>query len=227
MPKNRVDGLDDVEDKKKPCYPGLVCIQCNKCVALKLDNVDRYLSLDSLLRDETNPPSVDGWHPVRGCEDVLKQRILNHVVYKINEPPLKEEFECNYTDADMEVDTIYLLWSSGKAVGFITSRLSSVLRSTEVTDTIFISLAFRGRGYMRSYLKQRLDACELEDLQLAFSNPVSNKLLRVLLKFMKVNSGCRERIWIADEANKRRDVLWWSALKLTRDRGLSLRDFLA
>ena len=61
---------------------------------------------------------------------------------------------------------------------------------------------------------------------LAFSQPVSNKMLKLLLRLLKQNSELRERIWIVDRDLEQKQILWWSAAKIARERNLDLKTML-
>jgi hypothetical protein len=69
-----------------------------------------YCSIDELLRNENpenpenpgNPkirdePLLNGWHEIRpDSYDSLRHKLLNFVIYRLNEPPNQDNFECNY-----------------------------------------------------------------------------------------------------------------------------------
>ena len=61
---------------------------------------------------------------------------------------------------------------------------------------------------------------------LAFSQPVSNKMLKLLLRLLKQNPELRERIWIVDRDLEQKQILWWSAAKIARERNLDLKTML-
>ena len=61
---------------------------------------------------------------------------------------------------------------------------------------------------------------------LAFSQPVSNKMLKLLLRLLKQNPELRERIWIVDRDLEQKQILWWSAAKIARERNLDLKTIL-
>ena len=61
---------------------------------------------------------------------------------------------------------------------------------------------------------------------LAFSQPVSNKMLKLLLRLLKQNPELRERIWIVDRDLEQKQILWWSAAKIARERDLDLKTML-
>ena len=72
--------------------PALICIYCGNCVAVK--NGKKFTNLEKLLEDKT--VLKDGWQLARGENDIFKHKLLNFAVYRINEPPNKDNFECNY-----------------------------------------------------------------------------------------------------------------------------------
>ena len=73
---------------------GLICIYCGQCPAVKISPMDSFQSLDSMLEDQT--VLEDGWKAARHAKDFFKHKLLSFAVYRINEPPVKEAFECNY-----------------------------------------------------------------------------------------------------------------------------------
>ena len=61
---------------------------------------------------------------------------------------------------------------------------------------------------------------------LAFSQPISNKMLKLLLRLLKQNPEFQERIWIIDQDLEQKQILWWSAAKIARQRNLDLKTML-
>ena len=72
--------------------PGLICIHCGSCSAVKIEG--QYLGLDSLLKDDSI--LEDGWRPALTTKHLFIQKLLNFAIYRVNEPPEKDKFECNY-----------------------------------------------------------------------------------------------------------------------------------
>ena len=60
---------------------------------------------------------------VGGEDDMVRYLVLNYVVYRLNEPPVLSDFECNYDPPKPGLDKVLLLWENGNAVGFTTIRL--------------------------------------------------------------------------------------------------------
>ena len=91
-------------------------------------------------------------------------------------------------------------------------------------DTVFLRQTSRGQGYVSKFVLTKL----LNNVQkdLAFSQPVSNKMLKLLLRLLKQNSELRERIWIVDRDLEQKQILWWSAAKIARERNLDLKTML-
>ena len=72
--------------------PALICIYCGSCSAVKIEG--QYLGLDSLLKDDSI--LEDGWRPALTTKHLFIQKLLNFAIYRVNEPPEKDKFECNY-----------------------------------------------------------------------------------------------------------------------------------
>lgn len=72
--------------------PGVICIYCGCCVAVKIEG--EFQRIEDLLVD----PNVqaDGWRLARCQSDYLKHKLLNFGIYRFNEPPNKDNYECNY-----------------------------------------------------------------------------------------------------------------------------------
>ena len=51
-------------------------------------------------------------------------------------------------------------------------------------------------------------------------------MLIVLMKLLKKNPNQRERIWLVNEENGERQILWWSAMKIARQRNIDLKSIL-
>ena len=73
-------------------FPALFCINCGSCSAVKIQG--RFQGLPGLLHDDSI--LEDGWKPALSTNHLLMQKLLNFAIYKVNEPPEKEKFECNY-----------------------------------------------------------------------------------------------------------------------------------
>ena len=198
----------------------LICINCKKCIAIK-NNFGDYKSLDNLLCDSNT--LKNGWMLAENNQDLFKHKLLNFVQYRINEPPKKESFECNYSEPKIQ-DQVYLLWTKSYASGFITIRDHSEAfqnLNLSIIDTVYIRKSARGNGYLTLFLKSCLTAKEL-----GFSEPISNSMLIVLIRLLKKYSEYREKIWLVNEENGERQILWWSAIKLSRQRNLNLKSIL-
>ena len=91
-------------------------------------------------------------------------------------------------------------------------------------DTVFLRQTSRGQGNVSKFVLTKL----LNNVQkdLAFSQPVSNKMLKLLLRLLKQNPELRERIWIVDRDLEQKQILWWSAAKIARERNLDLKTML-
>ena len=116
------------------------------------------------------------------------------------------------------------MWTKSYASGFITIRENSDAfqnSNLSIIDTVYIRKSARGNGYLSLFLKSCLLTKEL-----GFSDPISNSMLLVLMKLLKKHPEYREKIWLVNEENGERQILWWSALKLARQRNLNLKSIL-
>ena len=96
-------------------YPGLICLVCNKCVAVKING--KYQSVTELLT--TNEPVKNGWIL---STNTWTHSLLNDVSYRINDPPNANNYECRYSPPDMKTDLLYILYDEKVAQGFATIR---------------------------------------------------------------------------------------------------------
>ena len=123
-----------------------------------------------------------------------------------------------------DIDSIYLLWINRKACGFITLRPcwdAFPQHEFDIVDTVFLRKNSRGQGYVTKFIQTQLLKKDL-----AFSQPISNKMLKSLLRFLKQNPKFHERIWIVDQELEEKQILWWSAAKIARQRNLDLKTML-
>ena len=205
--------------------PGLICIDCKNCVAVKSSNDKTYQDLEKLLGlGQDSDLTRQGWVQAEAPDDFLKHKILNFAQYRINEPPNKENFECNYSEPMLDKDQVYLLWHQSKASGFITIRTNFEVfddPNLRIIDTVYIRKSARGNGYLSRFLKSELSSHEL-----GFSEPISNSMLVVLLKLLKKHPEHCERIWLVNEESGERQILCWSAMKLARQRQLDLKTIM-
>lgn len=202
---------------------GLICIRCSKCIAIQ--QYEDYYSLQELLQDTSNHKK--GWIQAQSNDDLYKHKLLNFIVYRINEPPNKETFECNYSEPIKGRDQIHLLWHQSKASGFITIRPYSEAfedSNLSIIDTVYIQKSARGHGFLSKFLAAKLNNDDSNEL--GFSDPISNSMLIVLMKLLKKNPNQRERIWLVNEENGERQILWWSAMKIARQRNIDLKSIL-
>lgn len=125
-----------------------------------------------------------------------------------------------------DVDQVYLLWVKSKASGFVTLRECPVSVDKQdighIVDTVFLRQSARSQGHVSNFVKGQLAT----DSDLGFSQPISNNMIKSLLKLAKKTPEFRERIWLVDQDSDERQVLWWSAAKLARQRHLDLKTML-
>ena len=122
---------------------------------------------------------------------------------------------------------IHLLWHQSKASGFITIRPYSEAfedSNLSIIDTVYIRKSARGHGFLSKFLAAKLNNDDSNEL--GFSDPISNSMLIVLMKLLKKNPNQRERIWLVNEENGERQILWWSAMKIARQRNIDLKSIL-
>ena len=163
-----------------------------------------------------------GWSLAENPEDLFRHQILNFGVYRVNEPPNKDEFECNYSNPVEDLDQVWLLWDQGQACGFVTLRFESqVFHDLVIVDTAFIQKKARGRGHLTSLIIELL-----KDNEVGFSEPISNKMLAAVLRLLKKRPDCRQKVWLVNESRHERQILWWSSAKLARQRNMDLPTLL-
>lgn len=138
-----------------------------------------------------------------------------HIYSNISSEPVKD------------VDHVYLLWINRKASGFITLRPCSdsfAEHDLDIIDTVFLRKNVRSQGHVTKFILKKLQQDPEQDL--GFSQPVSNQMLRSLLRLLKTAPEYRDRIWIVDEATEERQMLWWSAKKIARQRDIDIKDLM-
>ena len=122
---------------------------------------------------------------------------------------------------------VHLLWHQSKASGFLTIRPYSEAfedSNLSIIDTVYIRKSARGHGFLSKFLEAKLNNDDSNEL--GFSDPISNSMLIVLMKLLKKNPNQRERIWLVNEENGERQILWWSAMKIARQRNIDLKSIL-
>ena len=204
---------------------GLICIQCGTCkAAAKSASKANFQSLQEFLHTEEKKSKDSNWSLALTEDDKLRQQILNFAIYRINEPPNKDEFESNYALPIEDVDQIYLLWKDRNACGFVTLRSDlEYFENMDVIDTVFIRKNARGFGHFSTFVVERLESSEKD---LGFSEPISNKMLLRLTKLLKKNPGYRERIWLVNEGTEKKVNLWWSVKRIAKKQNVDLTQAL-
>ena len=120
-----------------------------------------------------------------------------------------------------------------------------------ILDTVFVRKSFRGRGFTKLLINQLLmtpdsflsqTSVERSDNELTsllgLSCPISNGmfclLIRMIVKDAKYNSDVqnvaiplKERIWLVDEVQEDQINVWWSVIKIARERSIDLKRLLA
>ena len=120
-----------------------------------------------------------------------------------------------------------------------------------ILDTLFVRKSFRGRGFTKLLINQLLmtpdsvlsqtsvERSENESTNLfGLSCPISNGmfclLIRMMVKDAKYHSDLqnaaiplKERIWIVDEVHEDYINVWWSVIKIARERSIDLKSILA
>eukprot|EP00095_Tigriopus_kingsejongensis_P008015 maker-scaffold1844_size26589-snap-gene-0.5 protein:Tk08015 transcript:maker-scaffold1844_size26589-snap-gene-0.5-mRNA-1 annotation:"protein fam169b-like" len=208
-------------------YPGWVCLDCGKCSAISYDR-QSWIPIEVIL--DSGNPNLQGWIPALTPVDFWRHRILNSIIYEINNSPSLEEFECRYGNPNPGVDEVHILWIEGVARGFCSLRKCGSVGSSlfetfqlNILDTIFVDPRVRGRGLASSMLRSLLKEGEL-----GLSSPVSNKMLITSLRSLQKYPQFRDKMWIVDNygENGEKKNLWWSAVKLLKARNLRLASIL-
>ena len=120
-----------------------------------------------------------------------------------------------------------------------------------ILDTLFVRKSFRGRGFTKLLINQLLmtpdsflsqtsvERSENEPTNLfGLSCPISNAMFCLLIRMMvtdaKYNSDetnvaipLKERIWLVDEVQEDYINVWWSVIKIARERSIDLKRLLA
>ena len=120
-----------------------------------------------------------------------------------------------------------------------------------VLDTVFVRKSYRGNGDTKSLINQllnapnsllsqtRVDHSENELLgRFGLSSPISNGMFCLLIRMIakdakyfsdvqNVTVPLKERIWLVDEVNDDCINVWWSVMKIARERSIDLRSILA
>ena len=120
-----------------------------------------------------------------------------------------------------------------------------------VLDTVFVRKSYRVNGDTKSLINQllnapnsllsqiRVDHSENELMsRFGLSSPISNGmfclLIRMIAEDQKYVSGVhnmtvplKERIWLVDEVQEDQINVWWSVIKIARERSIDLKRLLA
>ena len=120
-----------------------------------------------------------------------------------------------------------------------------------VLDTVFVRKSFRGRGFTKLLINQLLmtpdsflsktsversdnESTNLFGLSCPISNGMFCLLIRMIVKDAKYNSDVqnvaiplKERIWLVDEVQEDQINVWWSVIKIARERSIDLKRLLA
>lgn len=207
---------------------GLICIHCGQCAAIKKTKNEPYKSLDCHLMDPLRI-GQDGWRLAEDPEDLFRHQILNFGCFRVNEPPNKDEFECYYSSPIEDLDQVWLLWDRGQACGFVTLRVESQAfpehDNLVIVDTAFIRKKARGQGYLTSLIISLMQDSST-NVEVGFSEPISNKMLIAVLRLLRKRPDFRQRVWLVNEGRHERQILWWSSAKLARQRSMDLATIL-
>ena len=95
-------------------------------------------------------------------------------------------------------------------------------QNIDIIDTVFIRKSARGFGCFTRFIQERLNGTK----DLGFSEPISNKMLVRLLKYLKSNAEARERIWLVNESTGKKVILWWSILRIAKKQNVDLSNIL-
>ena len=90
-----------------------------------------------------------------------------------------------------------------------------------VLDSIFVRQSHRRQGLATELIKRllvQLSSDPHNDQLLGLSQPVSNSMLVTTLRLLKSRPDLRDRVVLVDDSDGSRGNLWWSAIKLCKDR---------
>merc|ERR1711973_391846 len=119
------------------------------------------------------------------------------------------DFEADFDVPNEAKDTILLAWHGNRAVGFSTLKTCS---ETVVIDSIFVRKSFRRQGLATALILYLLEPTK---------DPISTSMLLVTLDVLKKHPDHRKRVVIIDESSDDFGNLWWSAMKICKDRKIS------
>ena len=140
---------------------------------------------------------------------------------------------------------------NGSSIALILLTFRKRDTSMIVLDTVFVRKSHRGNGDTKSLINQllnapnfllsqtRVDHSENELLsRFGLSSPISNGMFCLLIRMIAKDSKyfsdvqnvtvpLKERIWLVDEVNGDCINVWWSVMKIARERSIDLRSVLA
>ena len=200
-------------------FEGVICPTCKSCIALYtkeglLQNVEQSLA--------SNSHRQNGWQKAETEEDFNKHLILNFVTYRYNESPNQDNFESNF-DVPLTQDKVMLMWVDNIAVGFATVRLDV---DCSVIDTVFVRQSHRRTGLASLLIQDLLEGPKEGTSLLGLSQPISNGMFAVMLRFLLKHPTHRNSVFLIDKDDVGRQYLWWSAAKLARERNIVLKSLM-
>ena len=115
------------------------------------------------------------------------------------------------------------------------SKNNPVYSEIIVLDSIFVRKSHRHQGLATDLIKKLMDigpdhscedTCDHRECGLApvkpglvgLSQPVSTSMLLVTLRLLKSRPDLRDRVVLVDDCDGSRGNLWWSAMKICKDR---------
>jgi len=202
----------------------LACGTCYQCVAVNWEfGVGDEDIEDALTRNVKAEGAVsDGWHLAKTARDRQRHLMLNFGIYRVNESAQHADFEADFDVPNEAKDTILLAWHGNRAVGFSTLKTCS---ETVVIDSIFVRKSFRRQGLATALILYLLEPTKdsISTSLLGLSQPISTSMLLVTLDVLKKHPDHRKRVVIIDESSDDFGNLWWSAMKICKDRKISWR----
>jgi len=205
----------------------LACSGCGLCVRVKWRDGDDEGLEEALGAGQSEEDRPDGWHLAETVRDKQRHLLLNLGVYR--QTASHADYESDFDLPHQTEDIVLLAWRQNVAVGFATVKSCADL---VVIDSIFVRQSHRRQGLASDLVKKLLNVqkCPGDDniqkcdsskaCLLGLSQPVSTSMLLVTLRILKSHPEHRNRVVLLDDNDGSRGNLWWSAIKICKDRNI-------
>ena len=115
-----------------------------------------------------------------------------------------------------------------------------------ILDTIFVTMAHRGKGHTKNLIRQLLSSPDvlifpkisefppMSNHSLGFSSPISNGMFLLLIRLIVTEEksfqgiinhtdSAKERLWLVGDMHDGDQNIWWSAPRMAKERGFDIR----